>query len=684
MLCRSLQNDLLFDQPRDKVIRELVITEETYGKNLDYLVLIYFEKLKDICNENELKAIFSNVQNLRNFSIKLLNDLRKRLDNWTNEQTIGDLLIKFLPYLKLYQIYCNNYENALETVRECYRKKDFEALVEREKKNSGGLDLESLLITPVQRIPRYNLLLKELVKYTPTSHPDYAMLKETHEKILEIATKVNDGMKQFESAKVYDQIVESVKGILPYLEVHRKFLLEAQFPLATVKDKKETKFSNYWLILFSDMLFLASGSNKQRRKLQGFVKINCIWIKTSSKFDDCLEIVTPELCYLVKILSKEERKKWFDSIADLISSERSKSKKNDEKTRWFRYQFSHEGVYEGDWSNSKMDGRGTYWFINGNVYDGDWKHGLMEGTGTMKYCTGQIYEGEWKDGLPNGKGRLSSSYSYYEGQFRNGLKEGKGLLHWWNGDEYMGTFKNGRMDGEGKFTGHNGNIYEGSWMKDMIHGKGVFLYREGHRYEGMFYENRFHGWGKMTFNNGDIYEGEWKDGVKHGKGKLICNNRIQIYDGEWSNDTQHGKGGLTILREASNADDYYLKYDGEWSNGLQEGVGELTVNGLKYKGSWSEGQRVGQGTFTDCTGTYTGQWKNDRRNGSGIFVSNGGMKFQAEWKDDQKVGKGVVFNSEARKLTTEDLSDTKMEEYQPTLHSYIADLPMTKLLVRNL
>ena len=38
------------------------------------------------------------------------------------------------------------------------------------------LDLRSLLIMPVQRIPRYNLLLGELLKETPNTHPDHADL----------------------------------------------------------------------------------------------------------------------------------------------------------------------------------------------------------------------------------------------------------------------------------------------------------------------------------------------------------------------------------------------------------------------------------------------------------------------------------------------------------------------------
>jgi hypothetical protein len=59
--------------------------------------------------------------------------------------------------------------------------------------------LESLLIMPVQRIPRYQLLLKELLKNTWPDHPDYVFLGQALDKIQETAAYVNDRAKEAES-----------------------------------------------------------------------------------------------------------------------------------------------------------------------------------------------------------------------------------------------------------------------------------------------------------------------------------------------------------------------------------------------------------------------------------------------------------------------------------------------------
>ena len=38
--------------------------------------------------------------------------------------------------------------------------------------SSTGLGLSDLLIMPIQRVPRYRLLLEELCKHTPATHSD--------------------------------------------------------------------------------------------------------------------------------------------------------------------------------------------------------------------------------------------------------------------------------------------------------------------------------------------------------------------------------------------------------------------------------------------------------------------------------------------------------------------------------
>jgi hypothetical protein len=63
----------------------------------------------------------------------------------------------------------------------------------------GGLDLMSYMIQPVQRVPRYVLLLKELKRNTTSADPHYADIKEALSKIQKIAAAINEAKRQMEN-----------------------------------------------------------------------------------------------------------------------------------------------------------------------------------------------------------------------------------------------------------------------------------------------------------------------------------------------------------------------------------------------------------------------------------------------------------------------------------------------------
>ena len=57
------------------------------------------------------------------------------------------------------------------------------------------------LLTKVQRIPRYKLLLEELLKATPPTHPDRKPTEEALEQIGKIAHTVNEAIKRREAVE---------------------------------------------------------------------------------------------------------------------------------------------------------------------------------------------------------------------------------------------------------------------------------------------------------------------------------------------------------------------------------------------------------------------------------------------------------------------------------------------------
>ncbi|MGR3520300.1 MAG: 2-isopropylmalate synthase, partial [Roseovarius sp.] len=56
-------------------------------------------------------------------------------------------------------------------------------------------------------------------------------------------------------------------------------------------------------------------------------------------------------------------------------------------------------VYEGEWRESEISGRGVATYANGDVYEGMFLSGKRQGEGTMRYAGGKEASGTWEDGV---------------------------------------------------------------------------------------------------------------------------------------------------------------------------------------------------------------------------------------------------------------------------------------------
>lgn len=63
-----------------------------------------------------------------------------------------------------------------------------------ESKEFRFLDFESFIVKPIQRLPKYVLLLKDLLKHTDESHPDYLNIKKASDQYSEVADKNNNNL----------------------------------------------------------------------------------------------------------------------------------------------------------------------------------------------------------------------------------------------------------------------------------------------------------------------------------------------------------------------------------------------------------------------------------------------------------------------------------------------------------
>lgn len=91
---------------------------------------------------------------------------------------------------------------------------------------------------PVQRVPRYNLLLQDLLKHTDESHPDYKKIQESLAKMNEVATKINESVRKSDNAKR----IASLEAKGANFDVRSHFILKSDFILTNFATANRTLF----------------------------------------------------------------------------------------------------------------------------------------------------------------------------------------------------------------------------------------------------------------------------------------------------------------------------------------------------------------------------------------------------------------------------------------------------------
>eukprot|EP00435_Cladocopium_sp_Y103_P060545 s25_g22.t1 len=332
------------------------------------------------------------------------------------------------------------------------------------------------------------------------------------------------------------------------------------------------------------------------------------------------------------------------------------------------FESAEEGwVYNGQWLQNRMNGRGKVKWPNGIEYDGEWKDGIREGKGKLTWADGSSYKGEFQHNCIEGKGKKTlPDGSWFEGQFHDSELEGRGTFHWPDGTEFEGLwhnseivgpgchrFPNGTMitgvfenhgaTGEGTKKWKNGCMYTGTLLNNSIHKYGVFQWSDGRRYIGQFQDEMMHGEGMLCWSD-DFgvcrYKGTFEHNVFQGHGVLEWSVKAR-YVGEFFNGLYHGEGTFEWPDKAN-------VYRGQWQFGEMSGKGTLTTScGSVFSGEFHAGNMEGRGTITFITNDqYTGEFKDSMFNGLGCYTWSSGVTLTGVFENNvcSKVGKKTYTN----------------------------------------
>jgi hypothetical protein len=186
---------------RSKVALEICTTEESYFRKLNLLEEKFAVPLSQngIIAAEECNAIFRHIQVLLRLSHCLLVHLQSRMEGWDERHTLmGDIFLDLGHHMKVFISYATHHTIAAQLILKLNKQEKFRTWLEATKAECEWT-LNSLLIEPIQRIPRYELLLKDLLKYTNEDHPDHGLLREALTFVQKIARDCNDSVKKAEN-----------------------------------------------------------------------------------------------------------------------------------------------------------------------------------------------------------------------------------------------------------------------------------------------------------------------------------------------------------------------------------------------------------------------------------------------------------------------------------------------------
>lgn len=312
---------------RTKIVNEILSTEKTYVNLLEKLVTIWYDPIKNqnpsdpIIPLDLAKSLFSNLEIIFNINKQFLEDLEGVIKNWSPNQCVGNVFVSSIPFFKVYKQYINDYSKSIEMYQELLKKKSFKKYIDECMRLSGSNDnLPSYLITPIQRIPRYQLLLTELCKYTPSSHPDYEALHQALEKIKSVAAEINDNKREAENiyhcAEIQNMIVypEEMSGQRNLVTPTRRFVRSGEFEIFL----NDVKSPYNYLVLFNDAL-LVSKKKKKHIHYYGFLYINRLKVNYDDRGITIVPYMIPKCSLYILIPDNEEKLQWMEGLSRKIS-----------------------------------------------------------------------------------------------------------------------------------------------------------------------------------------------------------------------------------------------------------------------------------------------------------------------------------------------------------------------------
>ncbi|CAF4934582.1 unnamed protein product [Pieris macdunnoughi] len=247
------------------IVTSIIESETVYVECL-YVMEKYMNAIKatlstsqPVITEEEFGTIFYKISELHELHKSFLEGLKSAVASWEEPLCVGVHFKKMAENINVYGAFLHNYGRATDAVRRrCASSQRFADLTRQIACRGQPMSLDDLLHKPVARVQKNALVLHDLIKYTPASHPDHAMLTEALNMTQHFLDEFN---------------IIQTKSMFPNADRAQRRLVKNSFIVELSDGHRKLRH----LFLFNDVIacakYKASGRDKFTFELKWFIPL---------------------------------------------------------------------------------------------------------------------------------------------------------------------------------------------------------------------------------------------------------------------------------------------------------------------------------------------------------------------------------------------------------------------------
>ncbi|XP_029382112.1 rho guanine nucleotide exchange factor 11 isoform X1 [Echeneis naucrates] len=335
---------------RQAVIYELFTTEASHLRTLRVLDQVFFQKMRSVLNSDELACIFPNLHQVYELHASLCEAMKKRRET-PIVQDIGDVMLARFEgasgdeFQEHASQLCSQQSQALELIKNKQRKDPRFAHLIQECEASPHcrrLQLKDLLVSEMQRVTKYPLLLDNIIKHTEAGSSDLPSLQRAQACCRRILQAVNEVVRETEHRQRLSQYQRRLDAAPQFksLDLTAKRMIH-EGPL-TWKVSKDKQIEIQALLLSDCLVLLQRGpddrlqlrypsrwlgggggvSGDSKTSFSPLVKLDSLLVRPVATDNKALYVIstTERQIYELVAGSSSEKNTWKDLLEKTVSS----------------------------------------------------------------------------------------------------------------------------------------------------------------------------------------------------------------------------------------------------------------------------------------------------------------------------------------------------------------------------